>query len=430
MVVKLRLTILVLAIASVTISLVVPTPSDAAPSRAFVARARAFPVEPDPGQNDTSFSMRPVAAELGIANPPVSAFGRASVFDAGFAENQFADEDFPPDESFARCDTVSPNVPDTDEQQSGPFALSAECSEAPAGTVQARGVDLARFGLDGGSATSTTRADGSGDTVWAESTSVATGVTVGPLTVDELRFTARAEAGGDPGSTAADSSISVVGAEVAGVPVIVGSDGVVVDESAVPTPFVAEATAAVREAFAQGGYVDLRLVHPEEHAAPDGTSARVSGGVFEVFLQSSDDPADREFLGLTLLGGRVEVEVGDTVDDGAVGELVPFAAGGSRVGGVMATRPSLGPAAPPTSVDAPTEVTIPEPAAAAAPRVDLATASVTRAIAGPSSAWIVALVVGLAGLALVAISNTGPLLPARRRVEAWWEGLAEGFLRG
>lgn len=427
---KLRLTVVALAIAAVMASLMVSPPLDAAPSRAFVARARAFPVEPDPGQNDTSFSMRPVSAELGIANPPVAAFGRASVFDAGFAENQFGNEDFPPEGSFARCDTVSPNVPDADEQQSGPFSLAAECTEAPAGTVQARGVDLTQFGLGGGSATSRTRADGSGDAVWAEATSVATGVTIGPLIIDELRFDARAEAGGVPGSAVADSSIGVVGAEVAGVPVVIGSDGVTVDESVVPTPFLGEAAAAVRDAFSQGGYLDLRLVHPDEHAAHDGTSARVEGGVFEVFMQSNDDPADREFFGLTLLGGRVEVEIGDTVDDGAVGELVPFTTGGSRVGGAMATRPSLVPVTPSGSTAAPSEATSGEPAAAPAPRVDLATASVTRALAGPSSAWMVALVVGLALLALAAASATGPLAPARRRVEAWWESLAEGFLRG
>lgn len=425
-----RLAVVALAIAAVTASLVVSPPLDAAPSRAFVARARAFPVEPDPGQNETSFSMRPVSAELGIANPPVSAFGRATVFDAGFAENQVNNEDFPPEESFARCDTVSPNVPDSDEQQSGPFALVAECSESPAATVEARGVDLTQFGLDGGSAVSTTRADGSGDTVWAETTSVATGVTIGPLTIDELRFRARAEAGGVPGSAVADSSISVIGAEVAGVPVTIGPDGVVVDAAAVPTPFLAEATAAVRDAFSQGGYMDLRLVHPDEHAAGDGTVARVDGGVFQVFMQSNDDPAEREFLGLTLLGGRVEVEIGDAVDDGAVGELVPFTTGGSRVGGAAATRPSRTPVTSSASNGTPSDTTTAEPAPAPAPRVDLATASVTRAIAGPSSAWMVALVVGLAVLALAAASDTGPLAPARRRVEAWYETLAEGFLRG
>lgn len=427
---KLRLTVVTLAIAAVAASLLVSPPLDAAPSRAFVARARAFPVEPDPGQNDTSFSMRPVSAEMGIANPPVSAFGRAAVFDAGLAENQFGNEDFPPEDSFARCDSVSPNVPDADEQQSGPFVLSAECTEAPAGTVEARGVDLTQFGLDGGSAWSRTRADGSGDAVWAETTSVATGVAVGPLTIDELRFNGRAEAGGVAGSAVADSSISVVGAEVAGVSVVIGPDGVMVDESVVPTPFLGEAAATVRDAFSQGGYLDLRLVHPDEYVADDGTSARVEGGVFEVFMQSNDDPADREFFGFTLLGGRVEVEIGDTVDDGAVGELVPFTTGGSRVGGVTATRPILTPVTPAGSTGAPSETASGEPAPPPAPRVDLATASVTRAIAGPSSAWMVALVVGLAVLGLAAASSTGPLAPARRRVEAWWESLAEGFLRG
>lgn len=423
-----------LAVGAVAASVAFAGPTQAAFGREFRARARAFPVEPDPGQNQISFAFRPVAVEGGIASTPTGANGRAAILDLGFIENQVP----PPQDSFARCDTVSPNVPDDEERIAGSIRLAAHCAEGPTLSARADGVSpaailppeaLAPLGISGGLVSSRATADGSGPTVAASAVSEVTDLGVGPLHVEEIRFRARVEANGEPGGAAAEWSVDAMAATVGGVPVIIGTNGVQVDEQAVPVPLLSQATAAVQQAFAQsGGYVDVRILEPQRSAAEDGSSAEVMGGGLHIFLASSPDPTDREFLGITLLGGHVEVDVGGQ-RRGPL-DLSPFTSGAARVGGALSARPELPTAARAPRAASPAVQSAAAPAQPEPAKVSLATATARRSLAQPSSWWIAALVGGAALLALAAASSTGPLLPVRRRVGVWWNVTAERFLRG
>lgn len=432
--------LLALGAAGLVAALVAVAPSEAVFARGFSARAKAFPVEPDPGQNQQSFAVRPVSADATATNPPAGSFGRAAVVDAGIIEGQFP----PPEESFAACDSVSPNVPTDARRRVGPIELAATCRDAPLAAVRADSIGLeallgeealASLGLDGGSISSRVVVDGSGDMVWAESISSLVDLRMGALHLEEVRFRTRVEADGEPGAASADWSFDVVAADVDGVPVTIGSEGVRVDDAAVPAPLLAEAAAAVQEAFGQSPYSDVRVLEPEVSVADDGSSASVDGGGLHVFLTSSDNPAEREFLGLTLLGGRVEVAVGEALEAGT-GDLVPFVGGAPRVGGAVAVRPPAPPVPAPPAAPAPTtspggEAPVQETSSEPAPpEIELATTEATRALAAPSSSWAVALVVGALLLALAVASRSGPLLPARRTVMAWADGAAERFFRG
>ncbi|MBI2169688.1 MAG: hypothetical protein HYU28_09365 [Actinobacteria bacterium] len=432
-----------LALAAVALSLVVAGPSHAAFEREFRARARAFPVEPDPGQNQTSFSFRAVAVEGGLASAPMGANGRAAVIDLGFIENQSVNGNpIAPEESYARCDSVSPNVPDDQERTVGPVALSATCAASPSLDVRADGVSPAAFvpasalealGVSEGTISSHITADASGSAVIAEAVSELAGLDVGPLHIESLRFRARAATTGEAGGASVEWSVDGVDADVNGVPVTIGTGGVDVDDQQVPLPLVPQATAAVQEAFAQsGGFIDVRILEPQRSAADDGSSAEVKGGGFHIFLARSADPTDREYLGLTLLGGHVRVDAGEPRSGGF--SLQPFTSGAARVGGVQVIDSAAdgfeAPLAPRRTRSSPAQdvaAPAPEPAPA---RVSFATSTASRSLPQPSSWWLAALVAGLAVLALAAASTRPGLLPARRRAEGWWDATSERFFRG
>lgn len=431
-----------LAVAAVAAAVALGGPSDAAFERQFRVRVRAFPVEPDPGQNERSFGVRPVAVEGGLASAPLGANGRAAILDLGFIENQTVEgRPIVPEEGFARCDSVSPNVPDDEERTVGLTRLVARCPAGPQLDVRAEGISpgavlpaavLGPLGISGGTVSSRVSADASGASAKAESVSDVSDLTIGPLRVEHARFSARVEANGEAGGARAEWSVDAMAASVNGVPVVIGTDGVKVDDQVVPAPLLADATNSVQEAFAQsGGYIDVRVLAPEKRASDDGASAEVKGGGLRVFLASSPEPTDREFLGLTLLGGHVAADVGGPRT--APFDLAPFTGGAARVGGAFSARPTApGVAARPTPlglVTARPEVAA-APAEVPAPEVSLATATAQRSLAQRSSWWAVAAVLGALLVGLVAASSAGPLLPARRRAERWWDATAERFLRG
>lgn len=416
-------------------------PGEAAFPRAFKVEARAFPVEPDPGRNETSFAIRPVSVQAVLANPPASAYARAAMADLSATENQFP----PPPESYAECDSVSTNVGRDNERRVGPVHLEAHCRDTPSGAALARGVALkqlglsagpfAALGLHGGLVSSRTEAAGGGNAVGGTVEAVVTDLRIGALVIKEARYFARASATGQPGGAEASGRIEVVAAEVGGIPVVVGHDGVRVAASEVPATVVPQATEAVRRALSQGGQAQVRVVDPETVVARDGTRAEVRGGGLEVFLASGPDPRDREFVGLTLLGGDLSVLVGEPVSVPRP-KLAP--ASPSPVLGVArvpslppppAVLPAAGAEASPTPAPVPVARPAPE-APEPGPELRLLVTRDRRSLPSRSSAWLVTLAVGAAGLALTAASSRPALRPLRLGVARWWDDTAERFLRG
>jgi hypothetical protein len=402
--------------------------------RQFLVQARAFPAEFDPGQNRTGFPFRPLSQEAAVASSPLGGNGRSSILDLGITENQFP----PPEEAYARCDTVSPNVPDEQGRAYGTVLLEAECTGEPepavhtsgsAATLDALVPDdvLATFGVTSGVVASHVEASTAGGIAVAESRSSISELAVGPLAIDEVRYVARVESDGSPGSATATADIDVVGASVNGIPVIVSTDGVRVDESSVPAAAVPEATAAIQEFFSWGGYADIRVVYPEMVTSEDGSQASARGGGLAIFMTSSSDPADRYFLTLNLLGGRVALDLGATLDDDPPLVSLPYSPS-PVVGAPFRARPAPSRPAPPAAAPA-TEPSAASPVSEP-PEIHLAAQEARRSVPGPSSWWLAPLVAGVLGLGVAGASTTAPLQPARRRVERWWDSTAERYLRG
>jgi hypothetical protein len=434
-----RASVLVAAAVLVALAALTLTPGGAGGAvnpfgRQFLVQARAFPAELDPGQNRTGFPFRPLSQEAAVASSPLGGNGRSSVLDLGITENQFP----PPEEAYARCDSVSPNVPDQQERAYGTVLLAAECTDEPepavrtlgsAATLDALVPDdvLATFGVTSGVISSQVDASTAGGLAVAESRSSISELAIGPLAIDEVRYVARVESDGSPGSATATADIDVVGADVNGIPVIVSTGGVRVDESEVPAEAVPEATAAIQQFFSWGGYADIRVVYPEMVTSDDGSHASARGGGLAIFMTSSGDPADRYFFTLNLLGGRVALDLGAALDDDPPLVNLPYSPS-PVVGAPFSARPT--PARPVPAPAAP----VPEPAVAppvsAAPEIHLAAQEARRSVAGPSSWWLAPLVAGILGLGVAGASTLAPLQPARRRVERWWDSTAERYLRG
>lgn len=426
------------ALAALAASAVMLLPSDAGGAvnpfdRQFVVQARAFPAELDPGQNRTGFPFRPLSQEASVASSPLGGNGRSSILDMGITENQVP----PPEGSFARCDTVSPNVPDHQARSYGALLLEADCRDDPEPAVQTSGSAaalgavvpddaLASFGVESGAITSRVTATSAGAVAVAETESSIVELRIGPLAITELRYEARVESTGAPGSARAFADIDVIGADVNGIPVVVGTDGVRVDESEVPVAAVPEATASIQELFAWGGYADIRVVLPETATAEDGSHASARGGGLAIFMTSSSDPADRYFMNLNLLGGRVALHLGaPLVDRGPV--TLPYTPS-PLVGAPFDARP----ASPrPTPVAAaPVAGPVEASPVSERPEIHLAAHEGQRRVAGPASWWLVTLLAGVAGLAVAGALTTAPLQPVRQRLESWWERAAERYLRG
>ena len=284
----------------------VPAARGAAPARAFSVEAAAFPVEPAPGLNQTALGVRPAATRAALSNPPAVAYGRAAALDLGTIELYTGP---PPPESVAECDTGSDNVPDDATAAPLDMQLSARCTTAPAADVRAVARSFSSSGLETAGLSSRVQADGGADAVVAEAVVSAHDVVLGPLVVGTVVQRASARADGRPGGATATARVSVSSASVAGTPVIIGPDGVEVDEERVPLELVPAATAAVRDALGQGGYTDIRVAQPVTEASPDGSSASVRGGGLSV-LFTRNDPTENYFLRMTLAGASLSVDLG------------------------------------------------------------------------------------------------------------------------
>ena len=389
-------------------------PARATLSRSFGVRSSAFPVEPAPGLNQTSLGVRPAATHASLTNPPGTSYGRAAAYDLGTIELYTGP---PPPESVAECDTASPNIPDESTAAPGGMRLSATCSDRPSGDVSAAGGSYAGGGLTADDLSSRVVVDGGGDVLSAEATVSANAVTLGPLVVSSVTTRASARAAGTPGSAAASGRVVASGASVDGVPVVIGADGIEVDDQKVPLEFVPAATATVQEAMGQGGYADVRVVQPKTEAAADGSHASVTGGGLMLFF-NRNDPAQNYFIRLTFGGVDLAIDVGPSFSTDATpaqrpGPLTP-PVGGSDV---------LGATGAPSGLDgslgagggAPAD-----PGPAASPV--LTATRRTYDLPSPWRGWTVLLAMA------VAMAVAGWL--ARRRVGDWWDTNADRYLRG
>jgi hypothetical protein len=207
--------------------------------------------------------------------------------------------------------------------------------------------------------------------------------------------------------------VVATGASVNGTPVIIGADGVEVDQQKVPLELVSSATESVRAALAQGGYSDIRVVQPATEASPDGLRAAVRGGGLALYF-TNNDPAENYFLRITFVGVRLSVDLGPPVGGGAppAGEPTP-ASGGTGGAGV------LGAAGPAGSVGGPASGT---PLAGAPARPVLTSGRRTYDLPAPWRGWPVLVVLG-AGAAVAGWVT-------RRRLLGWWDVNADRYLRG
>ena len=400
------LVVTLLALAATAPARVGPTHGAPLTGRSFTVRADAFPVDPAPGLNRTSIGVRPAAAHVNVSNAPPSAYGRAASVDAGTAELYTGP---PPAGSVAECDASAPNLPRGATASPGGMTLEATCDQRPSARTDA---------VASGSGTSRSSAwgDGGGDALVAGAVAEVHDALVGDIRIGSATYTASVRADGTPGGAAATGHIAVTNATVGGVPVVIGPDGVAVDETRVPLELVPAAAEAVRATLSQGRYTDVRVVQPEAVAAPDGTRAEVrGGGVF--FHGTNADPRSNYFLELTLVGGSALVALGG---DAGTAVAAPAAPTGPP-------SPSLnGSARLPTPTVQRTEGAPPDAASAPSPRRDdplvLATTSARRTLPQAWSGWV------WIAVAVAVLAAAGAL--ARGRLAGWWDATADRYVRG
>jgi hypothetical protein len=380
-------------------------------TRSFSVQAEGFPVEPAPGMNATSLGIRPLGTRGSLSNAPPDAYGRATTTDLGTIELYTGP---PPAGNTAECDASRPNLPRAAEAHPSGALLSATCTRRPSVSVSARAEGPRADALRTATQSSHIAADGGGTALVASADVVLTDVDLGPLHIATARFRGRASANGRPGGASASGVVDAVDASVSGVPVVVGTGGVSVDQTRVPTDLVSSATDAVRTAMAQGGYSDVRIVQPRVTAARDGSSATVQGGGVLAFF-SNNDPKNDYFLSLTLVGATLKTFVGAPVGIGArdgviVGSVpAPLPPAGAGGGGAADTIPAA--AAIATSDTA-------APGTALEPLVGRTTYEAPRPWRG---GWVI--------LAL-AVVMTAAVLVVRARALPAWDDFATRFLRG
>lgn len=374
-------------------------------NRSFSIVAEAFPEAPVPGRGGTELGPKPLASRAVVSNAPASAYGRAAASDNGTIELYTGP---PPPETVAECDTTSTNIPDEAESRPGGAHLTAGCTSAPAAVATANGALADSSG--GGSGSSYASGDGGGDAATASSIATVNDYTSGPIHIGSARYEAAAHTDGTVAGAAGTGRVSASDATVNGIPVVIGPDGVAVDESKVPAELVDATTTAVHDALGQGGYLNVRVAQPEVTVSPDGSTVVVrGGGVF--FEARSNDPAQPYFVRQTLVGGALTVAVGADLGD-------PVTEPPAEGPGEIDTGAGAGPTGPTASPSGPTGD------ATAAPGVIpqlLARRSVHRTSPfGLGWVWIVVLA------AVVAIA----CVAFRRWIEPRWNAIADRYVRG
>lgn len=387
-------------------------------ARAFTVRAEAYPMESAPGTQDTEVAARPAATRAVASNPPVDAFARAAAADLGLAEAYVGRQG-----PSADADTATEGDDDDVVVDDGGSHMEVHVDPAPKASADATG--SAAHGDPGRSGTvaSASTADGSAARLVATAQAEFHDLAIGPFLLGSGRFEGRAEIDGTPGSGRAEGFIRTSDATFAGIPITLGADGVRVDERRVPDPLLGEATAAIQEAFAPGGFADIRVVQPKVEIAPDGTSARVYGGAVRLYF-TNNDPVERYFFSYTLLAGTAEVVLGSALSQ-ATPDRAP----------TTAAAPSRPPNTPATTADpAVASTPIARPAGSpAAPSPELAVVTGTERVSlrTPWSAWAWVVVLPLAlGWATAGALRLPPLATTKRRLDDVVDDLADRYLRG
>ena len=402
-----------LASASTTfaVSRLAPAP-EAMTARSFSLQAEGFPVDPAPGMNATSLGIRPLGTRASMSNAPADAYGRATTLDLGTIELYTGP---PPPGNTAECDATRPNLPRTAEARPGGAVLNASCTRRPSVDVAARGEGPQSDQLRAASQSSRLTSDGGGSALVASADVVMTDIELGALHIGAARFRGQVSANGRAGGASATGVVDAADASVAGVPVVIGTGGVSVDKTRVPTDLVSSATEAVRAAMAQGGYSDVRVVQPRVTKARDGSSATVQGGGVLAYF-SNNDPKNDYFLSFTLVGATLKAFVGGPL------ESLPVVHGDAVAGASPAPPPAIAGAGGTGLTDAgsapapPADVAVPP--ARLEPLAGRAAYNLPRAWRG---GWVILFVaVGVVAAAVV----------LRRRLAPAWDEFATRFLRG
>jgi len=381
-------------------------------ARSFTVAGEAYPMESAPGSQQTTIEGRPASTRATVSNPPVDAFARAAAADLGLAEAYVGQQG-----PSADADTATEGDDDDVVIDEGGSHLEAHVDPSPTATAIAVGSAAAGDPATSGSMSSASSADGSGATMVATAQAEIHDFRAGALVIGSGRFDARAAIDGLPGGAVASGSIQTSDATFGGIPIVIGADGVRVDESQVPDPMLRQATAAIQEAFSPGGYMDLRVVQPKVEVAADGTSARVYGGGVRVYM-TNNDPAERYFFSYTLLGGSAETVLG-----GALAQPTP-----DRPEVIAAPAPppmafaGAPPAAPPAAT-APAQLAV-------VPDLVFATGDEAVALPGvwPGWPWVLAAIV--AGWTAIGALQLPPLARSKLRLHLLLDGLADRYLRG
>lgn len=374
-------------------------------SRSFTIIAEAFPAAPVPGRGGTELGTRPLGSRVSVSNAPASAYGRSAIADNGTIELYTGP---PPKGSVAECDTTSTNLPRRATVDAGSAQLTAECRDAPGAVAAADGSFSDSAAGSQGSGSSRAEGDGGGSAARGASSSRVNDYTQGPVHIGSARYDASGETDGTPGGGRGTGHVEVSDATVGGVPVVIGPNGVSVDQSKVPTELVGGSTAAVHDALAQGGYLDIRAAQPEVVVAPDGSSVLVrGGGVF--FEGQSNDPTQPYFVRQTIVGGSLTVAVGSDITDAMAEPPAP-----------LPPSPDIVPNAAPAA--ATPSAVLPDVAVAAEPAAQLISQQSTHATSpfGLRWLWILALMIVSAVVAYV----------FRRQLAPWWNALADRYVRG
>ena len=373
-------------------------------TRAFTLTANAFPVSAAPGNNGTVIAVSPAAVQLSLSNPPGASYARAAALDTSALE-QFTGP--PPANTVAECSTETSNISKRAQAAPDGMTLSAHCDEIPAASATAVASDLSAGGVKAASVISTVRGGPAASTLQAIADVVVRDGTIGPLTFGLAHYAATISASGLHGGAVARATLTVADATFAGIPVVLSSDGIQVDQTRVPLDLVKQVAEQLHKTLLSSQYHDIRLIQPRAHASPDGTTATVSGGGIEVFLTNAN-PAGTYFVGTTILGGSLSGQVGEPLG--------------------LPLPPVISPVSPPLTVQPGVVISPPPIPPGPAPLVQPATPPVlaaSRARATLPVRWVgLPWTLGAIGLLALLWIARGPQIA--RRLDA----VAERYLRG
>lgn len=381
--------------------------------RSFTVTGEAYPMESAPGSQQTTIEGRPAATKANVSNPPVDAFARAATADLGLAEAYVGQQGPSADADTAIKGGDNDVVIDQDGSH-----LEAHVDPSPKAAAIATGSAVNADPATSASIASNSTADGSGNRMVATAEAEIHDFRAGALLIGSGRFVARASIDGLPGGAEANGSIETSDAAFNGIPIIIGADGVRVDDSKVPDPMLQQATAAIQQAFSPGGYIDVRVVQPKVETSEDGTSARVYGGSVRVYL-TNNDPAARYFFSYTLLGGSAEAVLGGVLSQPTPNR--PEVTSAPTHSPVVFAAP---PAAVPSVVD-----TVARPAAVE-PALVFATGGERVALPAPWPGWPWALASIAAAWAIVGALHLHRLAATKHHLQLLADGLADRYLRG